>query len=171
MARSKYLTSRKEYKCSICGNSIEKGTQYVKVWNFYQTYQVHTECYKKAPRSRWETSEYKGTLLDIQDNWDKYQDIDDLISSIEELQSDLEDKFYNMPEQLAEGSIISERKDAVEQALYDLEDARTRIEELEEPDESDYENNDEYLEAYSDYENELENINDDISNIFYDLEI
>ena len=120
MAKIKYQTSRKEYKCSVCGETILKGLEYIKVWNYYNTYQVHTDCYRKTPKSRWETSAYKGALLDMHDNWDKYHDIYDILANVEDLLSELEDKYESMPEQLASGSLVEERKDAVEEAMQEL---------------------------------------------------
>lgn len=177
MAKHSYQKSRKEYKCSCCGEMIEKGVQYVKVWNFYNEYKVHTECYRKAPRSRWETSEYRGIVLDIQDDWDKNHDIDSILSSVEDLFSDLEYKYDNMPEQLASGSLVEERKDIVEQAVSDLEDLQMDLENIEEPDEDDYldeEGNlkeDEYEDAKDDYENELEDIYSRVEDVLFEIDI
>ena len=171
MARYKYLISRKEYKCAVCGETINKGIRYTKVWNFYNEYKVHTECYAKTPKSRWETSEYKGQVLDLIDEYNKNRDVDDLMSMLEDLLSSLEDKYDNMPYQLAEGSLVEERKDIVEETISNIEDLKYELESLEEPQEEDFETEEEYEEAFQEFEDKQEDLYSQIDDELYNIDI
>jgi len=165
MARNKRVVSRKEYTCNVCGEKIEKGVEYVNVWNYYSKWKVHTECFRKTPRSRWESSEYTGQVYDIQDDWYKYQDMEATISNVEDLLDDLQSKFDNMPEQLASGSLVEERIDTVTEVLDELNSIYDEYEQLEELDE------DATDAEKEDYENEKDDIisrfGDELDNLLY----
>ena len=165
MARNKRVVSRKEYTCSVCGEKIKKGEEYINVWNYYSKWKVHTECYSKTPRSRWESSEFTGQVYDIQDDWYNYQDMEAIISSVEDLLDDLQNKFDNMPEQLASGSLVEERIDTVTEVLDELNSIYDEYEQLEEPEDDATE------EDKDEYENEKDDVisrfGDELDNLLY----
>lgn len=138
-SRMKVFRPRKdengEYKvklCAVCGEPLTPGEQYMNVWNFYNDYSMHCDCYRKSPRSRWETSEYIGRIYDIQDNF-RIEEIEGTISDLEDLKGELEDRLYAMPEQLQyaqSGELLQERIDNLDSAISDLETIQYDYEEI-----------------------------------------
>lgn len=119
-------------RCAVCGEPLIVGEQYKSVWNYYNQWDMHIECYHKCPRSRWESSEYRGQIYDIQDNFDK-EDVDSTLSAIEDLKYELEDRLENIPEQLRysnSGEILQERIDALEEAYENIEGLRDELDEV-----------------------------------------
>ena len=155
-------------KCDICGEPLIVGEQYKSVWNFYNSWDMHLGCYNKCPRSKWETSEYRGAVLDIIDNFD-IDNLDSVISDIENLKDETQDKLDNMPEQLQysnSGEILQERIDNMDSIISDLETLRDEYEEIqnremEEDDDEDEFNN----EKENDLEDKKSEIEDKISEL------
>lgn len=120
-------SSRKVWKCDKCGSIIEKGQPYYRgEINFGP---VFIRC-KKCRLKPYEvtTSEFKRSIGELLDTWaDTYSldecGIEDLISALEEIRDDQQDRLDNMPEQLQEsssGEILQERIDMLESAIDDL---------------------------------------------------
>lgn len=120
--------SRKEYKCSKCGKIIPAGSRYYKgEINFGPTIIRCTEC----GLEHWEvtTSDYQLRAGEIvyrwRENYDTSEDgIASIISDLEELRDELQDRLDNMPEGLQEGDVgqlLQERIDALDSAISDLE--------------------------------------------------
>lgn len=122
--------------CDICGKPLVAGEQYVQVWNYYNVWNLHTKCYQESPRSRFETSEYLGRLYDLQDDFAKgHVDIENLLSELEDIQYELQDRLDAMPEQLQysnSGEILQERIDNIDYAKSDIEQLQSDLEEIEE---------------------------------------
>ena len=120
--------SRKEYKCSKCGKVIPAGSRYYKgEINFGPTIIRCTECGLES----WEvtTSDYQLSAGQIvykwQEDYSADQDgVDSIISALEELRDELQDRLDNMPEGLQEGDVgqlLQERIDALDSAISDME--------------------------------------------------
>ena len=120
--------SRKEYRCKKCGKVIPAGSRYYKgEINFGPTIIRCTECGLEP----WEvtTSDYQLRAGEIvyrwRENYDTSEDgIASIISDLEELRDELQDRLDNMPEGLQEGDIgqlLQERIDALDSAISDME--------------------------------------------------
>lgn len=149
-------------KCDICGEPLIVGEEYKSVWNYNNGWDMHIECYNKCPRSRWETSEYRGQVYDIQDSFDR-EDIDGLLSQLEDLKSEQEDKLENIPEQLRYGSAVQERFDALEDAISNIESLKDELEEIQNREYGDYTDEFDSEEEFED--NKESEIEDKISEI------
>ena len=161
-------------KCDICGEPIEVGEQYKSVWNYYNSWDMHINCYNKCPRSRWETSEYRGQLYDIQDSFNR-DDIGGLVSQLEDLKYDLEERLENIPEQLRyaqAGETLQERIDALDEAIQNIESLQYEYEQIEE---RTYEDEKDDFESEDDFESDKEQALDDkaseIEDELYNLDI
>lgn len=131
--------SRKEFRCSKCGEVIPIGSAYYRgELNFAHDIIRCSKC-RLQP---WEvtTSDYKLSVGNIVYNWrDDFGVSEDVIEQIsEELESirdDLQDRLDNMPEGLQEGDIgqkLQERIDNLETAIdelynIDVEDIKSEI--------------------------------------------
>jgi len=159
-------------KCDICGEPLIVGEKYKSVWNYYNSWDMHLGCYNKCPRSRWESSEYRGQVYDIQDSFDR-EDVDGLLSQLEDLKSEQEDKLENIPEQLRDGnagSTIQERIDAIDDAISNIESLRDDMDEIRNYEYEDYKDEYETEEDFESFkESELDDkaseIEDELSNI------
>jgi DNA-directed RNA polymerase subunit RPC12/RpoP len=134
-------TARKEYKCGKCGAPILPGETYKKLMGrFIQTRFACQNC--KFKRSETTSSEYLSQLWALQDDFviDGEESVESLISELETLRDEQQDKLDNMPEGLQEGDtgqLIQERLDSVDDAINTLEslewpdeeEARKEIEE------------------------------------------
>ena len=120
--------SRKEYKCSKCGNVIPVGSTYYKgEINFGPTIVRCSNCKLES----WEvtTSDYQLAAGEIvyrwKENYGEAEDaVDNIISDLQNLADDLEGRLDNMPEGLQEGDIgqlLQERIDTLESVISDLE--------------------------------------------------
>ena len=159
--------------CDVCGKPLVVGETYKSVWNFYNQWDMHCECYSKCPRSRWESSEYKGSILDIQDGFNK-DEIDSTIGALEDLQYELEDKLENIPEQLRDadaGSLIQERIDKVDEVRQNIEMLSDEINDIYNWEYEDYK--DEYsTEEFEDYkEQEIDGKVSEMEDELYELDI
>lgn len=121
--------SRKAYKCSKCGNTIEVGSQYYKgTINFGPTIVRCDKC-KLEP---WEvtTSSYQLNVGRIVHKW--RNDCSSLESAAEEISdelneilSEVQERFDAMPEPLQSspnGELLQERINALEDAICELDD-------------------------------------------------
>lgn len=159
-------------KCDICGEPLKVGEEYKSVWNYYNSWDMHLSCYLKCPRSRWESSEYRGQVYDIQDNFNR-EDVDSTLSSLEDLKSEQEDKLENIPEQLRDGnagSTIQERIDALDDAISNIESLKDELEEIQnweyEDYKDEYDSEEEFEDAKeSEIDNKASEIEDELSNI------
>lgn len=120
--------SRKEYKCSKCGKVIPAGSRYYKgEINFGPTIIRCTECGLES----WEvtTSDYQLQAGEIvyrwRENYGVSQDgIDSIVSDLESLRDELQDRLDNMPEGLQDGDVgqlLQERIDTLEDAISEME--------------------------------------------------
>lgn len=120
--------SRKECKCNKCGRIIPVGSKYYKgEINFGPTIRRCESCGLEA----WEvtTSDYQLQVGEIvyrwQDNYSKDQNgVEEIVSELESIRDDLQDRLDNMPEQLQEadtGMLIQERIEMLEDAISELE--------------------------------------------------
>lgn len=154
--------------CDVCGKPLVVGEHYKSVWNYYNSWDVHIECYNKSPRSRWETSEYRGQVYDIIDNF-TIDDIESTISDIENLRDETQDKLDNMPEQLQSsnsGEILQERIDTLDSVISDLETLRDEYDEIQNREKEEDEDIDEFEDTkQSDLEDKESEIIDKISEI------
>lgn len=121
--------SRKEYKCSKCGEVIPIGSRYYKgEINFGPTIIRCSDCGLKSYEVT--TSDWVMNVGQLLDTWSSEYTIcedgvNDIISAIEEIRDEQQDRLDQMPEQLQEssaaGELLSERIDACENAISDLE--------------------------------------------------
>lgn len=125
MAKIEQQKARKEYICSKCGNTISKGEIYSLLKMVYQ--EPKRACSKCGfTRSETTTSDYYGTIWDMEDNLqiNSQEDVDDLVDELENLKEELEERLQNMPEQLKDtpnGELLQERIDDIECAISELE--------------------------------------------------
>lgn len=117
--------------CEKCGTEIKKGDSY-KWWKF-RFGGKHVRCSKTecVPRpSDLTQSAFLGTLADLQTNGFTGDTIDDLeserdniVSELESLRDEQEEKKSNMPDSLQEsatGELLQERYDALDEAVNEL---------------------------------------------------
>lgn len=163
-----------EKLCCVCGKPLIVGEQYKSVWNYYNSWDMHVECYHKCPRSRWESSEYRGRIYDIQDNLDR-DDIDTTLSELEDLKYELEDKFNNIPEQLQYGNageILQERIDALDEAISNIENYKYELDDIMNYEYEEYKDDYETEEEFEDFkENEIDDKVSSIEDELYNLDI
>lgn len=121
--------SRKEWKCSKCGNVIPAGSEYLKgELNFARPI---IRCCKCGLES-WEvtTSDYQLSVGEVVYRWhENYEPTeegrDSIVSDLEDIKSDLEDRLDNMPEGLRDGDtgcLLQERIDSLDSAIDELND-------------------------------------------------
>lgn len=130
MAKIKVIhKSRKEYRCSKCSKVIPIGSKYYKgEINFGPTIIRCADCGLKSYEVT--TSDWVMNVGQLLDNWSSEYTIcedgvNDIISAIEEIRDDQQDRLDQMPEQLQDsssaGELLNERIDACESAISDLE--------------------------------------------------
>lgn len=129
MAKVTIQKANKEYNCSKCGNLICKGESYYKIVERFSSPKIRcAQC--KPQRSELTNSEYLSWLYNLQDNLSTLYDLreeeakDELYIELEEQQSDLQDRFDNIPEQLQEGDAgqtLQDRIDSLDSAMSDLD--------------------------------------------------
>lgn len=154
---TKVQKSRKEYTCGRCGKKIEVGQPYLRGdLNFSSP--VIRCC--KCGLQHWEvtTSDYQLSVGEIvyrwQDNYDVSEDgRDNIVSDLEYIRDDLQDRLDNMPEGLQQGDtgqLLQDRIDSIDAAISDLENIDF--------DEFDPEDEDQVIDYRVDIESALENI-------------
>lgn len=120
--------SRKEYKCSKCGQVIPVGSEYLRGdLNFSKPIIRCTKCGLRS----WEvtTSDYVRSVGEIVEDWqDTYGADEDgcqaIIDELNRIKDDLEERLDNMPEGLRDGDsgqTLQERIDGLEDAINSLE--------------------------------------------------
>lgn len=120
--------SRKEYTCGRCRTKIEVGQPYLRGdLNFSRP--VIRCC--KCGLQPWEvtTSDYQLSVGEVVYRWQENYDVseegrDSIISDLEEIRDDLQDRLDNMPEGLQQGDtgqLLQDRIDQLEAAISDLE--------------------------------------------------
>lgn len=120
--------SRKECRCNKCGKTIPVGSKYYKgEINFGPTIRRCETCGLES----WEitTSDYKLQVGEIvyrwQENYSKDQSgVDEIISALEDVRDEVQDRLDNIPEQLQEadaGMLLQERIEMLEDAISELE--------------------------------------------------
>ena len=125
---TKVQKSRKEYICGRCRTKIEKGQPYLKgELNFSRPIIRCCKCGLEG----WEvtTSDYQLSVGEIVYRWrDNYeaneQGRDDIVSELESIRDDLQDRLDNMPEGLQQGDtgmLLQERIDYLDEAISELE--------------------------------------------------
>lgn len=121
--------SRKEHRCNQCGNSIPVGSDYYKgEINFGPTIIRCNKCGLKS----WEvtTSDYLLAVGPIVEEWGEHYSLDasgveDMISELESIRDDVQERLDNMPESLQYGDVgsqLQDRIDGLESAISELED-------------------------------------------------
>ena len=176
----------KEKLCAVCGKPLTPGQPYMNVWNYYNDWSMHTDCYRQVPRSRWETSEYLGRIYDLQDDFAKGPvDIENVLSELDDIQYELQDKLDAMPYQLQDsdsGQLLQERIDNIDYAKSDIESLQSDYDEINERtyeeyvdefkadnEESEWENIDSEDDWESNKQEELDNINNEVADKLSDL--
>lgn len=129
--------ARKEQKCDN-GEIVKVGEPYY--WWKFRYGSKHVS--KTQPRpSQLTQSEFLGTIYDLQDRIEEISSddiregtaesiIDDVISQLEDLKSETEDKLSNMPEQLQDsdtGQLLQGRCDSIDEWIGDLENVKSEI--------------------------------------------
>lgn len=122
--------SRKEYRCSKCGELIPVGSRYYKgELNFSRPIVRCMKCGLKHYEVT--TSDYVRTVGAIVEDWGENYPVEDgvwegIAEALEELRDELQERFDNMPEQLQEnsdtGCMLQERIDALDSAISELTD-------------------------------------------------
>lgn len=119
--------SRKEFKCSKCGQVIPIGSAYYRgELNFAHAIIRCSKC-KLQP---WEvtTSDYKLSVGNIIYNWKQEYGVDEntveqLADELDSIRDDLQERLDNMPEGLQEGDagqILQDRIDGLDSAIDEL---------------------------------------------------
>ena len=145
--------SRKEFRCSKCGQTIPVGSRYYKgELNFSRPIIRCTNCGLKHYEVT--TSDYVRTVGAIVEDWPEDYAVEDgvwesIAEALEELKGDLEERLENIPEQLQEaeaGALLQERIDALESVISNL---------------TDYDNMDDFLQsAYEELDEEMQEVID-----------
>lgn len=117
--------SRKECKCSKCGNIIPVGSKYLRgTINFYPDIIRCVDCGLKS----WEvtTSDYLQRVGPILNEWqERGYTYEDILTELSELKDELQERLDNMPESLQysdTGQTLQERIDGLEEACGRLEE-------------------------------------------------
>lgn len=159
MAKLTKQKARKEYTCYKCNRTIDIGEEYQKIVARYSKPKTVC-CNCKVARSELTGSEYYAWLYDLQDNMtlETIEDMQQLLEEIREQKSELEERYYNIPEQLQDGyagDILQERIDGLDEVYSELESIIDEIENIDESNldteikESDFSSAEEYEEAIS----------------------
>lgn len=126
--RFKKSNRGKELHCSKCGKQILPGDFYLKAEPYMGPPIIRcTDCGLRG----YETSRssYIQQIGALVETWrDIYGDMttaaQDIVSELENIRDELEDNFYNIPEQLqdgAAGSLLQERMDEIDDVISELE--------------------------------------------------
>jgi hypothetical protein len=143
---TKVQKSRKEYTCGRCHKKIEVGQPYLRGdLNFSRPV---IRCCKCGLES-WEvtTSDYQLSVGEIVFRWQRHYSPnedgrDSIVSDLESIRDDLQDRLDNMPEGFQQGEtgqLLQERIDCLDSAISDLEDIDFDDEEHDEENEDVYE--------------------------------
>ena len=161
MGKATSQKANKEYKCLKCGATINKGETYYKIVARFSRPKIRC-LHCKPQRSELTTSDYLSWLWDLQDNLSSRYDLkdevakDDLYSELENMQSDLQDRFDNIPEQFQEGDAaqtLQDRIDSLDNAISEIDCLEFPCrEDLEDEDLTEEEIDERYEELLDEYE-------------------
>ena len=149
---TKVNKSRKEYKCSKCGQIIPIGSSYLRGdLNFSKPIIRCTKCGLKPYEVT--TSEYVRSVGAIVEDWRQLYSPDEdgrdnIVDDLGAIRDELQDHFDNMPEGLQYG----DTGQLLEERISYLDDAITELEEI------DFEDNDEEIDFEELIDNALSNI-------------
>lgn len=132
--------SRKEYKCSKCGEVIPKGSEYLKGELNFQRPIIRC-C--KCGLAQWEvtTSDYLLRIGRLMNEFESDYDMstedcqDEIAQELEDIASDLQDRLDNMPESLHEsdaGMTLQSRIESCESAADEVRSIEVDEDESEE---------------------------------------
>lgn len=165
MARPTKQRARIEWVCGKSGRTILKGEEYWRLERAFRKPQIRA---LEHPFKRSETtgSEYLSRVWDLIDGLYLPDDLealegikDDLVAELEGLKDELEDNLNNMPDHLQDtsdsGILLSERIEALESAIDDLEDLDFDFDYEGDYDEDDEEYEDDYQEEIDSFVDEL----------------
>ena len=169
MARIERINkSRKEQKCSKCGEVIAVGMPYLKATPYRQRPIIRcTKCGLKS----YETSgsEYVKEVGSIVEDWQESYGInegvtEEIASTLEDLRDQQQDSLDNMPEQLQDGDtgmMLQNRIESLETAIDELndiswEDCESDAESEVESEMGEYDPDSDEWELEEDYQEELE---------------
>jgi len=187
MARAKFV---KKARKDIKGTDIKKGDSYY-WWKFKFGQKQVSKTQPKA--SQLTQSDFLGTIYDIQDriselttNDDLSSEVESIVSDLESLRDECEEKRSNMPEQLQDtgsGEILQNRYDAIDEMIDELQSVETDVDEddieQEIRDSNEMDGDDETVDEYDsriqdlideEIENKKEEILSEIQNISYNGE-
>lgn len=144
-AITRIKSSRKEWTCGRCRTKIEKGQPYLRGdINFAPP--VIRCC--KCGLEPWEvtTSDYQLSVGEIVYRWSSNYEAnedgrDSIVSDLESIRDDLQDRLDNMPESLQQGdtgTLLQDRIDSLDSAISDLENIDFEDEDYDEDCESRY---------------------------------
>ena len=138
MARVTTATARKIWKCGKCGEEIKIGDTYHWAHPRYRAKVIRCEKCGRPKHSELTSSEYIRQIEEITEGFntntitsvdDVEGTIDSLVSELESLRDEQQERLDNMPEQLQEssssGEMLRERIDNLESAISDLESIDT----------------------------------------------
>ena len=128
MAKIEKPKARKEYKCSMCGETIKVGDTYLKGTPFRRSPVIR--CTKCGLRS-WElsSSEYVQGVGRVCDCWEEDYGCDEdtaqsIADELDTIKDNCQDSLDNMPEGLQEGDtgrLLQERIDCLDDVISELE--------------------------------------------------
>lgn len=125
MAKLTTQRARKEYVCSKCQKNISPGETYKKITEMYSKPRfVCNDC--EVSRSELTSSQYLAWLYDLQDTFEinNSSDVESLSEELENQMYELQERLDNIPESLQDGdagSLLQERIDELESAMFELE--------------------------------------------------
>ncbi len=135
-AKVKKVTAQKDYPQF----GILRGEEHY-FWQLFTNGRGYPQRSKTAPRpSQLESSEYLIQYYSLREEAEDLsggaepEDIESLISSVEQLQSETQDKLSNMPDGLRNGDtgvLLQERVDELEEWLAALRDIEQQVDESE----------------------------------------
>jgi hypothetical protein len=141
MATLKRQKARKGYECSKCKALIKKGEHYFR-FKLTRFSSVQMRCSLHRPtRQEMTTSDFWSQVYDLEDSisnlsaeeMESARDaIDPILSDIETLRDEQEEKLYNMPDQLQDsdtGQLLQERYDGMQEWYDELDGVDTDIDE------------------------------------------
>jgi hypothetical protein len=189
MPRVHYRKARKDYPAQ----GIAKGEMYYTAKIKQQRGGITLRSKTPLKPSQLTTSAFKSAYLAAQETWDESgkeaEDIRAAAEAIRDAGQEAQGSFDNMPEGLQQGEtgqMLEERANQCESKADELEGLADEMDQLEEPEEADFDQRPEdaaededpdlvngdgqtYDEVYGDYENELTRIRDEADSLIEDM--
>lgn len=139
MATLKEQKARKDYKCSECEAKIKKGDTYLR-FSISRFDKLEPRCLNCRPKpSEMTQSDFLSRVYGIGESLEKLDPTEDLeetvsgiISELEELRDETQDKHDNMPDQLQEsgtGELLQNRVESIEEMISELEGIDIEVDE------------------------------------------